>query len=483
MQFTLKDLGPCEKEIEISVPETAIKEALDKAFRELRTQMALPGFRPGKVPMSMIQSKFGAQVRHEVFHDLVKEGTETALREHKLDAISEPELILPGDAEGDASSDHDHDHDHHDHDHDHDHDHEDDGHSGHDLPEQGPLSYSIKVEVKPSFELPKYRGLTAELSLTPTRDEDVTEALKYMAARSASYESLDDAADLEKSDLIEGRLTISHEGVTTLDDAQIHFELDGDDPEEFRFIDERDVVARARQADGDPVPCRVIAPSNFETEHLRGQELDATLALDGIRRLKVPELNDDFAVQSGCKDLSDMREKFRAELELGDRRNGEARMLRQVLDQLVKEAQIPLPNSFVERNLTQRIQRATIDLIIKEKLSVEAAKERLVAEESRLREQIEGDLRGWYLIEALAKKEKIYCLESDLDSLINRIAEEHNAKPSDVHAYYERENRMNELRTQIIEEKVLAFLKAQISVTEVVSDRPSQSRESEASAD
>ena len=136
MEFQLSEVGPCKMEVRVTVPAEKVRGALDKSYRELRGQINLPGFRPGRVPRGILERRFGEHVEGEVAQDLVQEAVREVIEEHDLEPISDPEFEDLG-AEDAAEK------------------------GGHKVAADQPFSFCFTVEVKPKFELPPYRGIEA----------------------------------------------------------------------------------------------------------------------------------------------------------------------------------------------------------------------------------------------------------------------------------------------------------------------------------
>ena len=94
------------------------------------------------------------------------------------------------------------------------------------------------------------------------------------------------------------------------------------------------------------------------------------------------------------------------------------------------------------------------------------AKAKAEEEKAAITESVERDMRAWLLVEAIAKKEKIFCLEDDVDAALAEIAARHGAKPSAVREYYEQQGLIAEVRSEVVERKVCEFLRDQARIAE-----------------
>ena len=120
----------------------------------------------------------------------------------------------------------------------------------------------------------------------------------------------------------------------------------------------------------------------------------------------------------------------------------------------------------MDRLLERRTQQRTIHHQIEEGLSADEAKDKGEAERKEARAEIERDNRKWLIVEKISKKEKIFCLEDDVDESFQQLARENGVKPSMVREYYEQKGMIAELRAEIVERKVCEFLRDQAKISD-----------------
>ena len=125
---TIEDAGAARKRIKVEIPAERIKGKLDEAYGELQRDAVLPGFRRGRAPKRLLEKRFGSDLRNTVKQQLVAEAYQAAIEENKLDAVGEPEVDL----------------------------------SKIELPEEGSLTVTLEIEVKPEFELPSIEKISVK---------------------------------------------------------------------------------------------------------------------------------------------------------------------------------------------------------------------------------------------------------------------------------------------------------------------------------
>ncbi|NRA95608.1 MAG: trigger factor [Planctomycetes bacterium] len=433
MPSTLNDLGPCEKEIAVSVPADDIAGALEKQYGELRKQIVIPGFRAGKVPRAVLEKRYGEQVRHEVYHDLVRDAVSDALREHELEPVSEPHI--------EGGDDHDH----------------------HELPSEGELAFTFKVEVKPEFELPKYRGVQVERKREPVTPEQVKEVIDRIAESHAEWLPVEDGG-YEEGDLVQATATIAVGDHVLADEKGVVFLPEQNQLEGLEFPDAHKVAAES-EIDGE-IEVQLKVPEDHPEEALRGEETTGKLVIEGYKRRTPPAVDDAFASTVGKDDLEAFKADVTKELEEEHDRLSDRQVVRDILDKLLGQSDIPIAAGPTERMVQRQMGQRTMHFQMEEGLPAEEAKAKAEEEKAAITESVERDTRAWLLVEAIAKKEKIFCLEEAVDAALAELAARHGAKPSAVREYYEQQGLIAEVRSEVVERKVCEFLRDQARIAE-----------------
>src|SRR3989442_8343028 len=134
----------CRRELELEIPSEEVSKATDKVAKELMRVARVPGFRPGKAPITLIKKRFAEEIKGEVLQSLVPETVEKAVAEQKLTPVSQPQVDKL------------------------------------DFNEGQPLKFRAVFEVLPEFELGDYKNLAFEMPTMDITDEDVTKTLEEM---------------------------------------------------------------------------------------------------------------------------------------------------------------------------------------------------------------------------------------------------------------------------------------------------------------
>ena len=165
----------CRRELDLEIPADEVTKAMERVAKEFARVARVPGFRPGKAPVSLIRRRFADDIKGEVVQSLVPERVEKAVTEQKLTPVSQPQVDKLDFAEGQ------------------------------------PLKFRAVFEVLPEFELGNYKDLELEMPVMDVTDEDVNKALQEMTERAAAFAPVEGRA-VENGDFVQLKLVGTPEG-------------------------------------------------------------------------------------------------------------------------------------------------------------------------------------------------------------------------------------------------------------------------------
>jgi trigger factor len=145
--------GACQRHITVTIPRADIERYFDNAIKDMMDKAAVPGFRPGRAPRKLVESRFRKDVTEQVKGTLLMDSLAQVTDDNKLAAISEPDLDL-GAVE---------------------------------VPEEGDMTYEFDLEVRPEFDLPNWKGLKIERPVREFSEKDVDKQLQSVLAQTAAW--------------------------------------------------------------------------------------------------------------------------------------------------------------------------------------------------------------------------------------------------------------------------------------------------------
>jgi trigger factor len=422
MKVSVESLSSIRKKLSISLPEEAVLRQFDEAYERLRRSAEVPGFRKGKVPRPMLEKRFGASVEAQVYEDLVRDSMFKALKDEDLNAVAIPEIEEPKREKGTG------------------------------------FSYVASVEVKPKFEPKNFKEIKVVKPATDVKDEQVAEVLTKLQDAQSVLKEREGATKPVKGDFV-GLIIrgIDEAGNLTAPDAETKeqiYEIGGG----ILHPDLEKAVLKMSLNDAAPVTVQGKISKADDPSQIEEKEIHVQVTLKAIKEKILPALTDDFAKSVGpFENLEALKKRIREDLakEAGDNAKGE--MAKQILDSLVKDNPLELPPSLVDhevhqiiRGFWQQLERAGMREI-PEEYSEEKLHEKVLPDaQRRVHEQL--------LIEAVAAKENISVEEAGVTKKITELAGIAKVPAAEFRAFYEKTNRIEALRFNLLAQKTLDFL-------------------------
>jgi trigger factor len=434
MNVKVEDISSVKKRLSFDIPAEQVDAEIDKAYQQIAKTAKVKGFRPGKVPRSVLERQYAHQMKTQVLERLISDSYFKALEEHKILAVSGPEIVDSG------------------------------------LLEKGrEFSFQAQVEVQPEIDVKDYVGLSLKKETLKADEKIVADRIEEMRSGSAT---------LENSDREEAR-----EGDTVVIDFEgflngVAFENGKGEDHQLElgsntFIPgfEEQLVGMKREEERD---IEVTFPLDYGKKDLAGQDAVFKVKVKEIKEKVLPELNDEFAAQFGLASLEDLRERVAEAHRSQESERIERDFRDQLTDALIERNPIELPEAMVDRQLDYMLENLQ-NRMQSQGMSLQALGMTPESFREVYRELAVKQVKGSLILEAIALKENIQVEESEIKEKLEEIAEEHNASKEMVINFYADESRRRGLVSQLAEEKVIHFLTGKATVEMV--EEPVKSEE------
>jgi trigger factor len=428
MQVKIEDVSPVEKKMVVEIPWETVSQKLGNAYRELGKGVALKGFRKGKVPRPVLEQVYGPRVNAEVAYELVRESFFRANQEHNLAAVAEPrvEEAAP-------------------------------------IKKGQPFTFRAIIEVRGEVVPQAYEGLEIEKRKLDIAETAVDESLAQLRREHTELRPIEGREITAAGDIVGLSVT------GTIGEHQINqpqFAVDLDDTEREPLPGLRDALM-GMPLDTKDKQIEIDVPEDYKDESVRGRKAVLNVTILEARAKDVPELDDEFAKDTGKSDTLDgLRKALREELEGKEREVIDREAREGVLRELIKKNQIPVAGSLVERAVEMQYQRLRQMLGMKPERNNPTAG---LTDELRdkLRPAGADEVRGQLLLEAIADKENIAVTDDELGKHIEETAKARNVAPAKLRAEWQRDGRLDNVTYSLRQDKVLQFLVGKAVVTEV----------------
>ena len=433
MKLEVTELGPNKRALKIEVPEDEVNRQFAQAYVDLNRQVRIPGFRPGKAPLALLEKRYAKVVEEDLIRKLIPDYYDKAVRQAGFVAV---QVEVPPLERAK-------------------------------IKKNAPFSFTATVEIKPPIELRDYKAPNP-ISLKPDKrvvtDEQVMEALDRLREQHAQLDAAPSGAVIGEGDYavldVEGFVdTAPVEGAKK--EGHLH-KVGSKLPVLGIDVDE----ALLGKREGDSVEIPQPYPDTHPDPQLAGKTVVFRILIKAVKRKKLAALDDEFAKDCGpYSSLEELKAKLRGEMEATLKRDIDESYKDQILKRLVETHHFDLPESLVERELAAAIrqrmesrmrQRGKIDQaedLVKQQQEIKQLREELLPDATRR-------VKVGLILEAIAEKEGIRVEEADVAAELERLAKRLKLTAEDIRRMVESagQDMREELFGRILAEKSLDFV-------------------------
>jgi trigger factor len=411
----------CERHVTVTVAEDDVGRYVKDAFSELMPKAELPGFRPGRAPRKLVETRFKDQIADQVKGKLLMDSLTQLSDDHQFTAISEPDFDIEAIQ----------------------------------LPDDGPMIFEFDIEVRPEFDVPSWKGIKIDRPMHEYTGAEVDQRLAELLSRYGALERHE--GPIEAGHFVTVTLRATHEGrqLSQLTEETIEIKPT------LSFADAKlegfDKLLIGKNV-GDVVNTKVTISPESDNEAYRGKELDLLLEIVAVEHRKLPELTREFLDRiGGFKDEAELKAEVRREMERQLKYFQQKRVRQQIASQLTVTATWDLPQDLLRRQANRELERAVMEL-----QSSGFSQQQIQQYSNELRQNAlastANSLKEHFILEKIAEEEKIEEQPDDYDREIELIAEQSDESPRKVRARLEKRGLMDTLRNQIIERKVIELI-------------------------
>ena len=405
----------CKHELEISIPADAVEAETEKVTKNFQGRAKLPGFRPGKVPASLVRRTFAGDIRQKVLENLVPRFFDEKAKEENLRVVGTPSI----------SDVHFHDGE--------------------------PVRFKAQFEVYPEFEIAEYTGVEVPYAQPEVNDADVDKRVEELRESKATYVNID-PRPLEDGDYAVVSLESISGALEPIKSSEVSVLIGG--PETMPGFTENLRGA----SPGDEKEFDVTYPEDYGQEKLSGRTIRFRCEVKGLRRKELPEVNDDFAQDLGdFRTMDELREALRKSIFA--QREGEAQRTAKdkLIDKLVDANEFPVPEAFVTRQIEnrveQRLQSFARQGMDPRSLNLDWDRIKEAQRDAAIRE-----VKASLILGKVSEREAIGVTQDEVDREVNRIAQQNREPVPTVRKKLSEDGSLDRIASHIQTEKTLNFL-------------------------
>ncbi len=405
----------CKHAIEVSIPVDVVDAEAQKVAADFQKKVRLPGFRPGKAPLSMVRKNFEPDIRQKVVEVLIPRYLDQQFEQDQLKVVSRPDIVdvhfTPGE----------------------------------------PLTFKAEFEVAPEIELGEYRGLEVPYHEPVVSEADIDRQIEEMRHSRATFANVDPRALADGDFAV---LSLESIGGTAepVKSDELTLEIGGGDTlpafsEGLRGL-----------SPGEETDIDVTYPDDYGSAKLAGKDVRFHIKVNGVRKKEVPELNDEFAKDMGdFRGVEELRENVRKIL-LAQREVAAQQVAKNALvEKLVDTHEFAVPQAYVDRQIEARVRDRLESLAVEgvdvSKWTPDWNKMREVHGEPALRE-----VKASLLLGKVAEREDIRVTNEEVDKQVEQLARREREPVPRVRKRLEENNGLNAIANRIITEKTLNLL-------------------------
>jgi len=422
MQVSVETTQGLERRLTITVPAESVDNAVKSRLQQLAKTQRINGFRPGKVPVSVIKKRYGQAVRQEVAGDVMQQNFYQAIVQEKINPAGMPSFELTKDQDGED------------------------------------LEFVAKFEVYPEVEVKGVDDIEIEKTVVEIADEDLDNMLETLQKQHGEWKEVKRKA--RKDD----RMVIDFVG--TIDGE----EFDGGKAEDFtlelgkdRMIPgfEKPLVGAKK---GEEVIVDVTFPEDYHAEALKGKEAQFTVNVKKVEGLTLPKVDEEFAKLFGIEDgdVEALKAEVRKNMERELGQTLKTQLKEEVIAKLLEKNELDLPAALVDQEVNALREQA------KQRFSQQGGGQNLPDLPADLfKDNAQRRVSIGLLLGEIIKQNDLKADQDKVDSLIETMASAYEDPQEVVDYYKNNQELMQQMQNVALEEQAIEWVVGQAKVTEV----------------
>ncbi len=427
MKMEVTELGPMKRALKIEVPADEVTQQFSRAYLELNRQVQIPGFRPGKAPLAILEKRYAKTVEEDVIRKLVPDFYGRAIKQAGISPVVVD--IPPLDRVK--------------------------------IKRDSPFTFTATVEIKPTIELRDYKSpnpISLQADKRTVAEDQVDRALEVLREQQARLDAAPPGAALAEGDYaivdLEGFLDgVPLEG--TKKEGQLH--KVGSKAALLGIEIDAHLIGR-QERDVAEIP--QTYPVSHPDQRVAGKTVSFHLIVKGIKQKKLSTLDDEFAKDCGpYTSLHELRDKLRGQMEKALKKDIEDSYKDTLLKRLIDTHHFDLPDTLVERELStivrEKLQARQRGKVTDSLPAPDAEELKKIREEHR--QEANRRVKAGLILEAIAEKEGLSVSQDDLNNEVTRLATELRVPMADLVKMIQAggQDSVDELRARILADKAL----------------------------
>ncbi len=420
MQVSVEDINSVKKTLHIEIPEADVVRELDQAYNELKKRAKVKGFRPGKVPRSVVVRLFKKDVHADVTSKLIQSSFVDALKETDLKVVGTPQLDPP------------------------------------ELQDSGPYRYDATVEVSPDIGDIDYSGMSLKRTNYKVSEEEIESQLKLLQKNLAKHEKIEESRPAREGDFAIIDFEGLHDGQPFAETAKTeNFTLQiGKGP----IIKEFDDQLIGMQP-GDTKEFTVNFPSDYFNDKLANHEISFQVTLHEIREEVLPAIDDVLAKKAGqYESLDDLKKVITENLEQGYAKRVDQEMHEQIFSELIARSDFEVPDTMVGMELEGIINEAERSFSYRNMTfeDVGLSRESIA---DKYRDTALKQVKRHLILDRIGEQEHLTIADDELEEALTEMAANFNQPVEEIKKYYDQnKDKLEFFKQTLLEKKAINLI-------------------------
>jgi trigger factor len=404
----------------IEIPQDEVVRELDNAYKQLKKNAKIKGFRPGKAPRSVLERMYRKDVHADVSSKLIQTSFTDALKETELKIVGYPKVDPP------------------------------------EMEATAPYRYSATVEVAPVIDDIDYKGMALERTKYEISDDEINAQLGMLQKNMAQMNPIKEDRGLQKGDFA----LIDYEGFQDgkpFEAAALtkDFTLKIGDGVILPEFDDQLIGLKA----GGVKEFNIAFPEDYFNQQLANQTVDFKVTLNDIREEILPEIDDELAKKVGqYETIDDLKEAMTANLKQGYDKRVEQELNEQVFSNLLEKASFEVPETLVEAELESIIQEAERSFANRNTSLEEQGMSRESISE-KYRDTAIKQVQRYLLLNKIIEQESLAVTDDEFDEALSEMASNFNQPLEEVKKYYQQfPDRIDQFKHALLEKKAITLI-------------------------
>ena len=420
MQFTVEDISSVKKTLHVEIPKDEVSRELDKAYSQLKKNAKIKGFRPGKVPRSVLERMFKKDVHADVSSRLIQNSFIDVIKQTELKVVGNPDLKPP------------------------------------ELTVDSPYKYEATVEITPEIEDIDFKGLELQRTLYQATDSEVDIQLKTLQKNMAKYEKISDNRPVRDGDFVLIDFDGSKDGTAVPEFAKVeNFSMQIGKAAISDDFDHQLIGMRA----GDSKAFETQFGKDHPNEKLAGQQISFQVMLSEIRQEILPPIDDELAKKAGpYETLDDLKKIIMENLRQGYEKRTEQELNEQIFSELIAKTEFEVPNALVEMELEGIIEEAERSFAYRN-ISLEEMGLSREAIAEKYRDTALKQVKRHLILDKIIHQESLSLTDEELEDGLKSMAENFNQPLEEIKKYYaQNQDKLEFFKHTLLEKKAIKLI-------------------------